>query len=906
MAGTVASAAFAILLAAAAGQALGAIDRAAVVRRHNVHFTHDFIAKQIDDDTAYQVLTVGNGEIGFTTDLTGLQSLNTSFGSPRFPLYTLSNWGWHTPDAAELGIQTAAFNPDGSLNYVYENVTINSSDTRHGKGDRTVPYQFNCASYNDPALCDFWHKFPARANLGQLGFVVPGHPPPPPPPIGPTAGCDAVGVWCNAHQVTQNTDGKYYCELGHNITVEIVRGGSMVASTEHGWKDAPFAVDGSGEIVMTGVTKGKANHGFFSTCNSIKWNNSFDTSRWCRAGSIDCAPSGGSADFTDAEFQPLDLKWITNTSQSLDMYSGLLSSNFSVHGNAVQVDTVVDQDSDTISATFVAPPSLGLSVQLAFCGVSRTGAACSWSDPFPTKTTLLSNSGARLDVFRENGADSYSVSCVAASGGSWHQTSGDSFVLSGASEVSCSFALNCCVGPKPPAPKTTLSHTTVPTFAQCSTNAVAAWKDFWEGGAMVDISSKTDDPRAAELERRTIQSAYLLRSQESGSIMPQESGLLYNSWTGKHHSEMRYWHQTWLPLWGHPELLAKSDQWFIDRLTNATSNTAFQGYSGARWGKMLGESNIYGLGKGTSPVMYWESPNNINPGLVWHQPHVVYMSELEYRAAKLKGGEAAATEVLHRLKDVVLATASFIGDFPERRRGTGTNGKFYDLGPPLVSASEGEGPYDVWNPTYELTQFNFSLDLANQWLVRLGLPKNDSWENVRMNLAPLPVTVAPGGTKTYNRHQNCLPSVFSDHPQHCSGHRSHPALNGAMGCLPGQLYGVDRNIMNATLHETLNVWSWNSCWGWDQPMVAMTATRLEQPEEAINTLLMNATTNVYLPTGYNHPDNEGLLAAYLPGNGGLLSAVALMAGGWVGAPTGEAPGFPPEWHVQAEGFTPYF
>ena len=27
-----------------------------------------------------------------------------------------------------------------------------------------------------------------------------------------------------------------------------------------------------------------------------------------------------------------------------------------------------------------------------------------------------------------------------------------------------------------------------------------------------------------------------------------------------------------------------------------------------------------------------------------------------------------------------------------------------DLGPPLVSASEGEGPYDVWNPSYELTQ----------------------------------------------------------------------------------------------------------------------------------------------------------------------------------------------------------
>lgn len=82
---------------------------------------------------------------------------------------------------------------------------------------------------------------------------------------------------------------------------------------------------------------------------------------------------------------------------------------------------------------------------------------------------------------------------------------------------------------------------------------------------------------------------------------------------------MRYWHQTWMPIWGHPELLAKSDEWFIKRLQNATTHASHQGYRGARWGKMLGESNIFGFGKGKNSVMYWESPNNINPGLVWHQ-----------------------------------------------------------------------------------------------------------------------------------------------------------------------------------------------------------------------------------------------------------------------------------------------
>jgi len=89
-------------------------------------------------------------------------------------------------------------------------------------------------------------------------------------------------------------------------------------------------------------------------------------------------------------------------------------------------------------------------------------------------------------------------------------------------------------------------------------------------------------------------------------------------------------------------------------------------------------------------------------------------------------------------------------------------------------------------------------------------------------------------------------------------------------------------------------------------MVAMTATRLRQPEVAIETLLMNVSTNRYVASGYNHPSSRDYIMAYLPGNGGTLIAVALMAGGWDGAPEVEAPGFPREWGVRAEGFTPYF
>jgi hypothetical protein len=98
----------------------------------------------------------------------------------------------------------------------------------------------------------------------------------------------------------------------------------------------------------------------------------------------------------------------------------------------------------------------------------------------------------------------------------------------------------------------------------------------------------------------------LLSSTNSSLTLVTHSFASLSSLTLFYHC--RYWHQTWMPIWGHPDLLARSDKWFIDRLSNASSHAAHQGYKGCRWGKMLGESNIYGLGKGdgTKPLQYWE------------------------------------------------------------------------------------------------------------------------------------------------------------------------------------------------------------------------------------------------------------------------------------------------------------
>jgi protein-glucosylgalactosylhydroxylysine glucosidase len=131
------------------------------------------------------------------------------------------------------------------------------------------------------------------------------------------------------------------------------------------------------------------------------------------------------------------------------------------------------------------------------------------------------------------------------------------------------------------------------------------------------------------------------------------------------------------------------------------------------------------------------------------------------------------------------------------------------------------------------------------------------------------------------------------------GWYNHPSMLCAMGVLPGD--GVERETMRRTLFKVLKEWRWDTTWGWDYPATAMTAARLGETKLAVDALLMRTEKNRYLPSGHNWQRQN--LPCYLPGNGGLLYAVALMAGGWRGAPTTHAPGFPSDgtWTVRAEG-----
>ncbi|MEO6218426.1 MAG: hypothetical protein ABIO86_20535, partial [Sphingomonas sp.] len=62
------------------------IDRAALVKRHDVVLT------RIDP---HAPLMLGNGELGFTADITGLQTFPEEY-APAAPLLTMAQWAWHS------------------------------------------------------------------------------------------------------------------------------------------------------------------------------------------------------------------------------------------------------------------------------------------------------------------------------------------------------------------------------------------------------------------------------------------------------------------------------------------------------------------------------------------------------------------------------------------------------------------------------------------------------------------------------------------------------------------------------------------------------------------------------------------------------------------------------------------
>lgn len=548
----------------------------------------------------------------------------------------------------------------------------------------------------------------------------------------------------------------------------------------------------------------------------------------------------------------------------LKLWEGRISSEFSVEGQPVKVEVFCHQEKDMVSARISSPliEKGQLKVEwifpYAFPGHVHSGYDFDSPEKHLSQLEMTSDQSAKILRTLDN--DQYQVKLQWEEAAILEETEKHHFVLAANSGSTISFS--CLFAPEE-------KPEVLPTFAETEANNLASWKTFWETSGMVDFSECTD-ARAPELERRFVLSQYLTKIQNSGSMPPQETGLVFNSWYGKFHLEMHWWHSAHFANWNHPEVLEKQLDWYRTIYHKALETAQLQGFKGIRWPKMVGPEGQ-------------NSPSGVGSYLIWQQPHLIYMAEQLYLSNP-------SHEILNKYKDLIFATAEFMADFavPD------STGKVYNLLPPLIPAQEHWKRETTMNPPFELAYWHWGLTVAQEWRKRLNMQIDPVWEEVRTNIAA-PVQengVYLGIANAPDSYTN--PKNMTDHPM----------VTGTLGILP--LWDkIDPEVMRNTLKVVMQKWNWPSTWGWDYPMVVLCATRLIEPEIALEALLKDVQKNTYLKNGHNYQSER--LRIYLPGNGGFLKAVSLMCAGWEGCTT-ENPGFPKDgkWNVKWEGLTKDF
>lgn len=550
---------------------------------------------------------------------------------------------------------------------------------------------------------------------------------------------------------------------------------------------------------------------------------------------------------------------LTDIRQKLDLWNGEIISHFKFDGEPVDVETVCAPDSDAVAVHVVSPllKEKRLAIQIHFPYGTGETVTADWNHPDAHETIFSQEKPNVAHFERKLDNDRYVADVKWSPGAVITNVARHEFQImpqkkSDELELVCAFAAK--------------ANSPLVDFAGSKADAQKRWNHFWQTGGAIDLSG-SKDPRWFELERRIVLSEYLTAIQDAGEYPPQETGLTYNTWEGKFHLEMHWWHEAHFALWDRLPLLERSLGYYQKILPRAEGTAKKQGYAGARWPKMTSPSGA-------------ESPSPVGPFLIWQEPHPIFYAELCWRQHPDKA-------TLEQFKDIVFQTADFMASYAT----WDTNGNRYVLGPILQCAQEIFPKNHTLDPTFELTYWRWGLETAQVWRTRLGLPREKKWDDVLNGLAKLPV-----GDGKY---------LFTETTPDCytnpKWNADHPSVLGALSWVPGP--GVDQETMRHTLDWIWKNWNWPDTWGWDYPMMAMTAARLGEPERAIDALLLDTPKNHYGLNGnvYQRPG----LTIYLPANGGLLYATAMMAAGWDGAPKRNAPGFPDngQWNVRWENLS---
>ncbi|GMO68546.1 MAG: hypothetical protein Ta2A_16810 [Treponemataceae bacterium] len=554
----------------------------------------------------------------------------------------------------------------------------------------------------------------------------------------------------------------------------------------------------------------------------------------------------GKIAFVYADGAPIASADAVNVKQELSLYDGVIFSHWTLHGKSVAVETFVAPDSDTAwvhAQSELLLDTLAISVDFPQGSHKKNGADFQ-APNVKRKISLAHNTTLSMRVtFGAGGADVH---------------------LADERE-----------------------------YVQAKDACKNFWQRYWEQGGFISFAPSAQKRREAqELERRIVLSQYLEAIQCRGTLPPAETALTCNSWYGKFHLEMHFWHSAHFIAWGRACEAKKSLPYYVRTLDDAKALAASQGYSGARYSKMCAPPHA-GAALGE-----YLSPSSIAPLLVWQQPHPICLAELCYQAAQHSGDNAECDALLQSYRTVVAECARFMVSFLyDSSSGDENADGTLVFGPPVIPAQERHDPRTVRNPSFEVSYWKWGLLTAASWMTRLGETDSAAEFADAAKRIALPALGYAGDYagdrgegKVYLAAESC-PNTFTQKPFFSD----HPSMLLSFGMLPGN-GDIDAAAMGRTLDTVLRVWDMESLWGWDFALLAMTAARLGRKDDAARFLLMDNPKNTYLPNGHNLQGGVADLPLYLPGNGSLLLACAMMA---------TTDTFPSDFGVCAEGLCPY-
>lgn len=428
------------------------------------------------------------------------------------------------------------------------------------------------------------------------------------------------------------------------------------------------------------------------------------------------------------------LSAIQNPYQILDVWNGVITSNFNVDGHAVNVITQGDFETDSvvfdIRSDLIASGDLEIELDFPYPPIHKVQATSDFEVFMGTYEFPLNHTTSIVHHCRRSKSDAAHI---------YHKMQEMRYFLNMRWPEDLSLSLTRDEAPgsdsikahrytiSPRAKQATdrisltanyaLELNIPPIPAEVRERNSLDWNRYWLEGGFVDLTASTN-PKAPELQRRIILSQYAMRINSAATGQPpQESGLVYNGWWGKFHLEMVVWHCAQWATWGRHKYLDRIFPAVYETILPETVKlTQRKGWKGARWPKMTELVTKGGI-----------SPGETRAYLQWQQPMPMYLASLAYKAAPRR-------ETLERWDRILTYTADYMADFAWYNNATGQ----FDLGPPIQGVTENSAPTEIYNLAYELAYWKWALDVACGWKEKLGKECPEAWVTVSENLAPPP------------------------------------------------------------------------------------------------------------------------------------------------------------------------